>query len=182
MTTLELPFERSYWADPGKLMAGYYPGEADEAEAQAKLEALLDSGVRHVVNLMKETQHPADKNDVIPYQDQLMSIAEDAGIDVTYVLHPIVDQDIPSREMMKSILDDIDRAIGEGRPVYVHCMGGIGRTGTVVGCYMSRHGLAVGDKAIERIRELRSKDPLLRAQSPNTAAQRGMVRSWKEGE
>ena len=25
MTTPELPFERSYWADPGKLMAGYYP-------------------------------------------------------------------------------------------------------------------------------------------------------------
>ena len=58
MTTPELPFERSYWADAGKLMAGYYPGEADEATAQTKLEALLDSGVRHVVNLMKETQHP----------------------------------------------------------------------------------------------------------------------------
>ena len=120
MTTPELPFERSYWADPGKLMAGYYPGEADEVTAQAKLEALLDSGVRHVVNLMKETQHPADKNDVIPYQDQLMSIAEDAGIDVTYVLHPIVDQDIPSREMMKSILDDIDRAVGDGARHLTH--------------------------------------------------------------
>ena len=103
MTTPELPFERSYWADPGKLMAGYYPGGADEATAQAKLELLLECGIRHVVNLMQETQHPADKSDVVPYRDQLMSIAKDAGIDVTYALHPIVDQDIPSREMMESI-------------------------------------------------------------------------------
>ena len=182
MTTPELPFERAYWADPGKLMAGYYPGDADETTAQAKLEALLDCGVRHVVNLMKETQHPANDSDVVPYEDHLMRIAKDAGIDVTYTLHPIVDQDIPSREMMKSILDDIDRAIGEGRAVYVHCMGGIGRTGTVVGCYLSRHGMAVGDKAFDRIQELRSKDPFLRARSPNTDPQRGMVRLWKEGE
>ena len=32
-------------------------------------------------------------------------------------------------------------------PVYVHCWGGIGRTGTVVGCWLVRHGMT-GDEAL----------------------------------
>ncbi len=34
---------------------------------------------------------------------------------------------------MTQILDDIDSAIADEGVAYVHCWGGIGRTGTVVG-------------------------------------------------
>ena len=182
MSSPKLPFPNSYWVVEDKLLAGHYPGDEDEATAQTKLAALLDSGVRHTVNLVEEKRHPMNGSPLAPYREHLMSIAKAAAIDVTYALHPITDQEIPTREMMKSILDDIDRAIGEGQPVYVHCVGGVGRTGTVVGCYLARHGIALGDEVIDRIRELRANDPKADVRSPNTGEQREMVRSWKEGE
>jgi protein-tyrosine phosphatase len=37
---------------------------------------------------------------------------------------------------MERILATIKRAIDERATEYVHCWGGIGRTGTVVGCWM----------------------------------------------
>ena len=55
---------------------------------------------------------------------------------------------------MSRILDDVDAALADGRTVYVHCWGGIGRTGTVVGCWLMRHGLDEGDP-IRRIATLR---------------------------
>ncbi len=38
---------------------------------------------------------------------------------------------VPETAIPGGVHDDIDRSINEKRPVYVHCRGGIGRTGTV---------------------------------------------------
>ena len=37
---MPLPFERSYWVIPGKLLAGEYPAAADPDEAYRKLDGL----------------------------------------------------------------------------------------------------------------------------------------------
>ena len=50
---------------------------------------------------------------------------------------------------MASILDAIDAALDGGKTVYVHCWGGVGRTGTVVGCWLVRHG-KTGDEALRQ--------------------------------
>ena len=63
---------------------------------------------------------------------------------------PIPDTGNPKPAQVESILDTIDTAIAAGRRVYVHCWGGIGRTGTIVGCYLVRHGLT-GDQALAEI-------------------------------
>ncbi len=65
---------------------------------------------------------------------------------------------------------------------YVHCWGGKGRTGTVIGCYLARHGHATGRNVIDMIKELRKdvKDHFLA--SPETNPQIDMVMSWGEGE
>jgi protein-tyrosine phosphatase len=81
---------------------------------------------------------------------------------------------------MARILDDIDAALADDRGVYVHCWGGIGRTGTVVGCWLMRHGLDVGDP-IRRIEELRRDVEDAWMPSPQTAGQRAMVTGWKRG-
>ena len=81
---------------------------------------------------------------------------------------------------MTRILDEVDSAIEDGGTVYVHCWGGIGRTGTVVGCWLMRHGLDAGDP-IRRIAELRRDVWDAFVASPQTAAQRAMVSGWKQG-
>ncbi len=83
---------------------------------------------------------------------------------------------------MTNILDVIDRALTEGKRVYVHCWGGIGRTGTVVGCYLARHGLASRQELLPVIESLREKTPDAARSSPETGQQRAMVLSWRLGE
>ena len=181
MSTPDTPYERSYWVLPGKLLAGYYPGDREPETCRAKLQALVDSGVRHVVNLVEEERvdlygRPID------YPSRLASIASDMGIEVSYSHNPVTDLGIPSREKMKSILDDVDAAIEGGKTVYVHCLAGIGRTGSVVGCYLARHDIAVGNRALEMIERLRADDPNAHVPSPESEIQRELVRSWRVGE
>jgi protein-tyrosine phosphatase len=82
---------------------------------------------------------------------------------------------------MRQILDDIDAALEDDRPVYVHCWGGKGRAGTVVGCYLVRHKLAAPDAALARITELRQGIIPSQA-SPETQEQCDFVRGWKPGQ
>jgi ADP-ribosylglycohydrolase len=83
---------------------------------------------------------------------------------------------------MRRILDAIDASLEAHQPVYVHCWGGIGRTGTVVGCFLVRHGLADGDTAIERIRRLRQQDSHKHRPSPETPEQERFVQGWRQHE
>src|SRR5690606_33442969 len=68
--------------------------------------------------------------------------AESWGERVACLGFPIRDLSIPSEDRMQSILDAIDLSLAAKRPVLVHCYGGVGRTGTVIGCWLRRHRLA----------------------------------------
>ncbi len=84
---------------------------------------------------------------------------------------------MPSPEQLQQILAAIDHAWCAGQGVYVHCWGGIGRTGTVIGCSLVRHGYD-GDAAITEIARLRAGTPDWRYPSPATERQRELVRSF----
>ena len=75
MTTSPVPFPRSYWVIPGKLLAGFYPGAKDPKEATAKLTALINSGIRHVINLMEPDERDISGHRFVPYADLMESIA-----------------------------------------------------------------------------------------------------------
>ncbi|WP_396910170.1 hypothetical protein [Mycolicibacterium sp.] len=63
-----------------------------------------------------------------------------------------------------------------GRIVYVHCWGGKGRTGTVIGCFLAESGLSYHD-VIARIAELRSGTRKAAHSCPESAAQNDLLRA-----
>jgi len=177
-----VPFARSYWVLPGRLLAGYYPGAPTKEEAAEKLTALLDAGIRCFVNLVEEGEKNEKGESMVPYQQLLAQLASSRKLETSYLRIPIHDQDVPSRPTMRLILDAIDRALGQNQPVYVHCWGGRGRTGTVVGCFLARHGMTTGEKAVERIAYMRRKEQTSAKSSPENEGQRDLVFRWGTGE
>jgi protein-tyrosine phosphatase len=82
---------------------------------------------------------------------------------------------------MRAALNFIDGELEANRGVYVHCFGGIGRTGTVVGCWLLRHGLASRDNVEEVLARLRLKDTERASRrSPETDIQRRFMTNWEE--
>lgn len=144
----------SYWVVPGRLLAGRYP-DPDE------LEALRVAGVDAFFDLTIEGEEG-----LAPYEDFL---GEDE-----HARFGVLDFGRPSPRQMGEILDALDAALEVGRTAYVHCRYGIGRTGTVAGCYLVRHGRS-GEAALAAIGAWRG-DGLL----PETDAQRGLVLGWTE--
>lgn len=95
--------------------------------------------------------------------------------------HPIADFGVPTAAEMVSILDTIDGALDAGRVVYVHCLAGVGRTGTVVGCWLIRHRICPPREATGLIGRLRHQAGLPGTRSPETRQQVGFVESWVPG-
>ena len=181
MGELAVPFPRSYWVVPGKFLAGYYPGSRDPLTALRKLEGLLEHGVRHVINLMEEHERNFNGETFVPYEQQLENIAAKRNIPIKLIHMPIRDTDVPTVERMVAILDEIDAVIQQNSCVYLHCWGGRGRTGTAVGCYLARHGMGVGEAALDLLNTLRQNDPISHLSSPETKIQAQFVRSWGKG-
>ena len=181
MGELAVPFPRSYWVVPGKFLAGYYPGSRDSSTAERKLEGLLEHGVRHLINLMEEHERNFSGEKFLPYEQQLENLAAKADIPIKLVHMPIRDTDVPTVEGMVAILNEIDRGIRENPVLYLHCWGGRGRTGTAVACYLARHGIAVGEAALDLLSTLRQNDPISHLSSPETNMQAQFIHSWVKG-
>ena len=164
----------TYWVTESTFLAGEYPRDIAVETSLPKLGTLLNAGVTFFVDLTEE-------GELSPY-DQLLSEAA-AGMDhaVEYRRHPITDMETPNDiAAMKSTLDTIDSALATGHCVYVHCWGGIGRTGTVVGCWLSRHGKQ-GEEALEALSQRwQYCEKAETRESPETHEQRQYVLNWAE--
>jgi protein tyrosine/serine phosphatase len=166
------PIPDSYWVVPGQLLAGEYPGSFRKDDARRKLRALLDAGIRSFLDLT-ETE-----DGLVAYDALATAVAAESGNPIRYRRMAIRDMGVPTTELMALILAHIDSELSEGRPIYVHCWGGIGRTGTVIGCYLVGKSALSGTQAIERIAELRRATPDGRRRSPETGEQCEFIASW----
>jgi Protein-tyrosine phosphatase len=169
------PNDCTYWVAPN-LLAGEYPAAATPDATRHKLGRYLDCGIQTFIDLTYPGEKPS-------YVEILQQEAKARGIVVQYHRMAIPDLGIPdSHGTMKDILDVIDDSMAAGG-VYVHCRGGIGRTGTTVGCWLVRNTKRSGEQALEETNRLfrtfseRSKES---AYSPETRDQMNFVRMWKE--
>lgn len=163
----------AYWAEEDRLMAGPYPGKPNEAEAVKTLKELTQAGVTHFVDLT--FPKGVDTDHLEPYEHLLEELPPDTR--PGYSRHSIKDLNVPSQELMEEILSDIDGLISAGEVPYVHCWGGVGRTGTVVACHLIEGGMTP-DEALAFLADQRKGLERGHRTSPETHIQEQFVRNW----
>jgi hypothetical protein len=166
------PIPESYWVEPGRFLAGEYPGRFDTEQTRRRLDALVEAGFDTFIDLTRQ-------NENIPYENILFEQSHAYEIQPRYHRFAIGDFGLPTPGLMRTILDKVDESLAAGHRVYVHCWGGIGRTGTTVGCYLVRRGLD-GEAALRQLAEWWREVPKSRIhpRSPETSEQAAFVRSW----
>jgi len=174
MTQRERPIPESYWVEPERFLAGEYPAHGYGEQLRKRLDAYFDFGINTFIDL-------TDSNELPFYLPMLKEQAAYYEMDIRYKRFSISDHDIPTIETMQAVLDEIDTSLAEGRKIYLHCLGGIGRTGTVVGCYLVRHG-KTGQQALAQLAEWWKDVPKsnIWPSSPETKRQMQFVLNWKE--
>ena len=119
------PIHQSFHVD-GKIFAGEYPGDISSMKAKEKIEEVLHFGIKHFIDLTEE-------NELRPYTHLLPE-------DISYYRFPIPDCNIPSSIYdVQHLINKIDQLKISDGYTYIHCWGGVGRTGTIIACYLAKH-------------------------------------------
>ncbi len=173
------PCNRTYWVVDDLFLAGAYPGRPDLADHRQRIESLFDAGMRTFINLQEENETNNSGKPFVRYDNELRRLAKDRGEQIAHLRFPIPDGGITSVDRMRCILDAIDLSLSADHAVYVHCFGGMGRTGTTVCCWLLRHKLATTENVLEILTHLRRTD-VERAgwKAPENETQVAFVMSW----
>jgi protein tyrosine/serine phosphatase len=173
MNDPDKPIPESYWVVPGQFLAGEYPSDRDETRSRARLAAFLNAGFDTFIDLTNEGERP-------PYRALLEEEAGDGQRTIDYQRFPFPDFNVPEPATMLAVLDALEAALAAGRKVYLHCVGGIGRTGTTVGCYLVRHGRS-GSQALAELARLyaAAAQSSFSPRSPEDSRQVAFVRDWQ---
>ena len=121
------PIRNSYVAFD-RVYAGEYPGDCDEKNAVMKIGRFERFGITHFIDLTEE-------GELRPYAQLLAP-------EMHHLRFPIHDVSVPANtESVKELIEKIEGILNaDGRNnVYIHCWGGVGRTGTIVGCLLCQH-------------------------------------------
>jgi len=174
--TYPRPISDSYWVEPGRLLAGEYPGKFDQEVTRQRLDAFFEAGFDTFIDLTQS-------GEIVEYLPILREEAKLYDVEVHHQRFAIGDFGLPTPEMMKSILDTIDENVQAGRRIYLHCWGGIGRTGTTVGCYLVRRG-SNGQEALQQLADWWQSVPKshIHPHSPETLEQMNFILNWENFE
>jgi len=119
------------WLIEGKLAGSAIPTSIDE------IKWMEDEGVKSIVTIREE---PLNEN-WVDNMKYLHVLSDDMGV--------------PSFDDLKSSVDYIHERIQNDEPVMVHCLAGLGRTGTILACYLIKYEKMSAENAIQHVREKR---------------------------
>ncbi len=103
--------------------------------SEAALALLRQMGIRALLTLSEASPAP--------------ELLAKYGLQAEHV--PVTDFTAPTIGQVEQAIAAINRFLEENRPVAIHCGAGLGRTGTVLACYLVWQGASAQD-AIERVR------------------------------
>jgi atypical dual specificity phosphatase len=75
--------------------------------------------------------------------------------DIHYLHVPTDDLSAPDMDKIDQTVDFIQEQIKNDEPIMVHCAAGIGRTGTMLACYLIKYHNLSAKNAIEKVRKER---------------------------
>jgi atypical dual specificity phosphatase len=83
------------------------------------------------------------------------SLPESWVKNVKYFHVPTQDFSAPDLETLDEAVDFIETRIKNSEPVLIHCAAGIGRTGTILACYLVKYQNLSAKDAIQKVRKER---------------------------
>jgi hypothetical protein len=167
----------AWWVQPGRLLAGEYPGSIDAVKSASKRAVLLDAGIDSFVDLTEAGERARGGQRLKPYHHLLCAEADSRGLTFPrHSRHPIPDTYIIEDAGYDRILEHIRDELDAGRVVYVHCWGGKGRTGTVIGAWLIDNEGLDYDSTLARLQELRRGTKKADHRVPDTEVQDDVLR------
>lgn len=165
MITQSKPIANSYQVDD-RVYAGEYAGDLNNP--QTKIDSLVDFGITHFIDLTEE-------GELAPYSQYLPEHC-------SHYRFPIQDVSVPEDyESVYRLMQYIDSVLANhDNKIYIHCWGGVGRTGVIVGCYYVYRGEAY-IHALKHLRESFNQCPKSeRRRTPETLKQEMFIKDFED--